>query len=172
VSVRSNSNMTTKKKVIFAVSLIYLSLFGLTGLVATISYQSFRNMNIDLALADKYKGNVVFKGTTTKKSKYVTKQAEYLILQGNAQEFGLFDSNVFDKVNEGDNLEFYYKKSNEEMNLTIYQIKKDGQVIRDKKEYEATEKNVFYLTLLGSVFMLGVIGWSMTTIRFDKFREL
>ena len=159
-----------KKTLIASVSFIYLALIGITLLVCSVAFQSFRNTNIELGLAQTIEESVIEKGITTKSTKFTTHQVNYVVLKGNPQKFGIIKSDVLDSVSEGDVIKIYYKKSNNDLNIDVYQIERNGEIIRDKKEFEDTAMIAFYLALFGSLFMIGTIVWSITRIRWEKFR--
>ena len=62
---------------------------------------------------------------------------------------------LLEKIKTGDIITVYYKSTNEEYNLNLYEIKKDDQKILDKSDFESKEKIGAILTLI-----IGVGGMS------------
>lgn len=126
-------------------------------------------INIDLSKTDSVMGHVTNAGITTKSSitggRYRIKidgKVFFINLDNSPETFATYRPNqnykkLAESIKIGDIVTINYSGSKSNgLNLDVYQIKKDGQIIQDYESYNRIYKIFSWLTGIGFFVMIGL----------------
>ncbi|EMY3554984.1 hypothetical protein [Flavobacterium psychrophilum] len=145
-----------------------ISGFFLALCLFLVAYTSFQNGWINLSKVDKFEGIIYEKGLTTNKTStsgrnHITlnSQVFYLKLLGLNQILAVYNpqqsyNTLENKLKINDKIKIYYKHSNltKQINLDVFQIEKQNEVILDKQNFQGREKFAFFIAFIGGFFCL------------------
>lgn len=146
-------------------------LFG--GLLIAVTFKFYnKDINLDLNEVDKIYSTVVASKVTEKSSIVGGKTS----VKGDVFNFRLSNSDenfavhrpsqnysdLIASVKPGDTISVYYRKqNNDDLNLDVYQIEKNGTVLQDYKTRNTTYKNLSWLT--------GIVGFGLIAFGIWQF---
>lgn len=151
--------MTNQEK-----NLISSLLFGGLLIAVTVKFYN-KDINIDLSQVNRIKGVVTSSGVTDKSSivggKLKVKGSVFFITLDNSnQNFATHRPSqdykaLADKINTGDTITLFYKeRQDNDLNLDVYQIEKNGHVLQDYDSYNNNYKKLSWLTGILGVGLL------------------
>ena len=146
---------------------IYSILIFLTaGIYFLLAYKGFSSQFIDINTLGKFTGRVNERGVAERRSSKHSSDVFYLTLDGFPETLGIYRmekdySGLVDKIQPGDTVTVYYlrSKTDENINIDLVQIEKDGQIIVDQKEFKKKESALIYIGLIGGLFSVGLSFW-------------
>jgi len=156
VGLRTRTKFTIYSVIIFLTSGIYFFL----------AYKGFNSQSIDLKTLDKYTGRVNERGVADRKSSKQTSSVFYLTIDGLTETLGIYRmkknyAGLIEMIQPGDIVTVYYlsKTTDENINIDLVQIEKDGQIIVDASEFKKKESALIYIGLIGGLFSVGLSVW-------------
>lgn len=128
-----------------------------------------KDINIDLNQVDKITGIVASCGVTEKSSVVggrlkVNGAVFYIYLDNSSQYYGTYKPSqdytaLVEKIKAGDEITIYYnERQNNELNLDVYQIEKNGEILVNYENYNSNYKK---LSLLTGIMGLGILIYSI-----------
>lgn len=146
-------------------NLISSLLFGGLLIAVTVKFYN-KDINIDLSQVDRITGIVASSGVTDKSSTIggklkVKGSVFYITLDNSDQTFATHRpsqdyENLSDKIITGDTITIFYKERPDNgLNLDVYQIEKEGQVLQDYESYNSNYKKLSWFT--------GIVGIGLLT---------
>lgn len=155
MGLRTRTKFTIYSIIIFLTSWIYFFL----------AYKGFSSQSIDIKTLDKFTGRVSERGVADRRSSKHIKRF-YLTIDGLSETLGIYRmeknySELIDKIQPGDIVTVYYlgKTTDENINVDLVQIEKDGQIIVDESELKMKELTLIYIGLIGGLFSVGLSIW-------------
>ena len=152
---------TRTKFTIYSI-LIFLS----SGIYFLLAYKEFNSQSIDLKTVDKFTGRVNERGVAERRSSKHSSDVFYLTIDGLPETLGIYRMEkdylgLVDMIQPGDLVTVYYlsKTTDENINIDLIQIEKDGQIIVDESEFKKKESALIYIGLIGGLFSVGLSVW-------------
>lgn len=124
-------------------------------------WMGLMNQNIDLGRLNKFEGEVIERGTTTKSTTKTNSNVFYLKIHGLNQTLGIYRitgdySDLLKQINPSDSITVYYKfQEPKEINIDLVQIEKGGQILVNASEFEQKESSLIYIGLAAIIFNVG-----------------
>ena len=141
-------------------------IFLTSGIYFLLAYKGINSQSIDLKTLDKFTGRVNERGVADRKSSKHTSRVFYLTIHGLPETLGIYRmgknySGLIDMIQPGDIVTVYYlsKTTDENINIDLVQIEKDGQIIVDESEFKKKESALIYIGLIGGLFSVGLSVW-------------
>ena len=137
-----------------------------SGLLIAVTVKFYnKDININLAKVDKVSGIVTNCGVTEKSSTIggntkVKGTVFFINLDSSNQTFATYRSEqnystLIQKIKIGDTVSIFYReRQDNDLNLDVYQIEENGQVLQDYQSYNSNYKKLSWLT---GIFGLGLL---------------
>jgi hypothetical protein len=146
-------------------TLIGVFLFG--GLLIAVCIKFFRkDINVDLDKTTQTTGKVIDLGVTDKTSRVggrmnIKGKVFYLRLNNSTETLATYRpeqdySKLLQKIHVGDTVTVYYYQSNgNDLNLDVFQIVKNGEIIQDYESYNKNHQTIAWVTGIFGVLIIG-----------------
>ena len=150
--------MTQKTKHLITAVIIFLS----SGLYFALAHKGYKEQAITLDQLDKFAGQIIERGITTRKSGKRKSTVFYIRLAGLSETLGIYRMNnnyqeLIDKLVPGDEVTIYYvSRPNDDVNIDLVQIENGEKVIVNAEEFKNRESSLIYIGLVAGV--LSVVG--------------
>lgn len=128
-----------------------------------LAYIGYEKRNIDLSKQDKFESIIIDKGINIHYgSKGQKSDIFFISLKNLDKDLGVYRmsknyNDLLQKVNIGDKVKVYYQANSnkdENININLIQLEKDGKIIINKSEYEQKEGSLLYIGLIAGFFIL------------------
>jgi hypothetical protein len=153
--------MTQRTKHIITAIVIFLS----SGLYFALAYKGYEEQAITLDKLDKYTGQIIDRGITTRKSGKSKPTVFYIRLAGLTETLGIYrmNKNYQELINElrlGDEATVYYvSRPNDDINIDLVQIENDSKIIVHADEFREKESFLIYVGLIAGIFSVAASIW-------------
>jgi len=141
-------------------------IFLTSGIYFFLAYIGFSHQLLDIKTLDRFSGRVIERGVADRKSHKNTSSVFYVTIEGLSETLGIYRmekdySGLIDKIQPGDTITVYFlgKVIDENINIDLVQIEKDGQVIVHGSEFKKKHLSLIYAGLICGLFSVGFSIW-------------